>query len=318
MAIMRNTPCNSELRGDFAHEECNKFCSVESARSHCRWCKCRSCSFCKAAKIQGSEKNATKVRWRVNAEWCEVMLRRPTHRLRRMWATEPYAHLQFDKPACWERERDRPHKRQAPASFFANALNGTYCRTNWYEGHPAPLGSPGNVPAFRRQAPALLGTDEGIYNYCRARLPPEQAGSARFRLGSPGHVAKACVAADLNILNMVGYRVRWNTCRNLEWQLCAIFGRLPGQNGLLTIHLADAPRELDVSPWSRAAPTGCDSSSRYALKDVYTLELCMFHRLCTNGKDIFKLDVGQPFVCRFSRERFDQLQALLLGERGGC
>lgn len=89
----------------------------------------------------------------------------------------------------------------------------------------------------------------------------------------------------LNILNMVGRRVTWNMCRNWEWQahavscrlhpwqrrahrgshtqlcsdgprpmqVCALAGRLPGQQGTgRKIFFADAPAQLEVAPWESA------------------------------------------------------------------
>ena len=44
--------CNTSaysLKGDYAYEACGAFCKQAKAPNHCKFCKCRSCSFCKAA-----------------------------------------------------------------------------------------------------------------------------------------------------------------------------------------------------------------------------------------------------------------------------
>jgi hypothetical protein len=38
--------CSSDLKGDFIFESCGAFCKAAKAASHCRYCKCRACSFC--------------------------------------------------------------------------------------------------------------------------------------------------------------------------------------------------------------------------------------------------------------------------------
>ena len=91
-------------------------------------------------------------------------------------------------------------------------------------------------------APALLGYDDGIFAKCAAALPP---GTPACRRDRPSHVAKCCMAAGYNILNMVGHRVPYNLCRNLEWQVCAVSGKLPGQPlGDRSIRFANAPLRL--------------------------------------------------------------------------
>ena len=38
--------CNSSLHGDAPVEGCGSFCKESKARDHCRFCKCRACSYC--------------------------------------------------------------------------------------------------------------------------------------------------------------------------------------------------------------------------------------------------------------------------------
>lgn len=55
---------------------------------------------------------------------------------------------------------------------------------------------------------------------------------------------------SLNILSLIGERVPYNSCRTLEWQVCAALGKLPGQRSR-KILFATAPGSLDPGPKSR-------------------------------------------------------------------
>ena len=77
--------------------------------------------------------------------------------------------------------------------------------------------------------------------------PTEHERHHRRRLGE---AARACVQANRNILMLFGGNVHntgagYNSCRNLEWQVCAALGRLPGQR-TPTIIFARAPNSLDA------------------------------------------------------------------------
>lgn len=222
---------------------------------------------------------------------------------------------------------DAPHRRMKPQAYFSSAVNGSYCQTNWYEGHAGALGQPGHLPDFgARPAPALLGYDDGIFEMCTARVQGPSRASA-CRRDRPGHVARCCMAAGLNILNMVGHRVPYNLCRNLEWQLCALSGRLPSQpDG--TIRFANAPRQLDVEPLARqekpcaqspSPSMGAKRRNGFSLPDIFHLEVCILNQVCTNGEGLFKLNAGEPFKCEFSHARFEALaEVLLAGGGDGC
>lgn len=240
-------------------------------------------------------------------------------------------------PACWETHRDRPGVRLAAKDdFFRDAERGSFCTSNWYEGHGGALGRVGHPPTYAHPAPALMGSDGGIHAFCLAQLPDSDR--TRYAKGlngvlKGGVVAKACVAASHNILNMVGRRVPYNLCRNLEWQLCAVKGRLPDQNVEAGIIFADVPALLEVRPWadSGTAPAGsnCSASahprhpkkelrantSGYSVTDVFYLEVCIFQQICSNGADLFRLDIGESFHCKFSHRGFLQLRDLLLSGR---
>lgn len=120
-------------------------------------------------------------------------------------------------------------------------------------------------PPFTSPAPALLGlTDDNMKRFCKALL--------RDGDQLPYHVARVCLAANRNILNVIGGRVPYNLCRNLEWQVCAALGRLPGQEGTARrMYFADAPGQLDVRSWN--GERACDASGAgYVVAEIFYLE----------------------------------------------
>jgi|EP00966_Prymnesium_polylepis_P230188 hypothetical protein len=96
--------------------------------------------------------------------------------------------------------------------------------------------------------------------------------------------------------------------------------------------------------WRPAGAGGCNDG--YATDDIYFLEVCLYNQICENGglrctrttrttglaaatsivhhlppasisctgADLFKLEVGEFFVCDFSEERLDELERLLMEE----
>lgn len=266
-------PCKStahgQKKGDFEYESCDSFCSLQSARIHCNLCRCRECSSCATSVRNMSGQRAI---WRASAGWCAAMLRRPTHLFRRMWASEPWARMtrsatQSGRP-CWEVHREQ-RRRDAvlPGFFFEHALNGSFCQTNWYEGHAGALGEVDRPPQYLQAAPALLGFDAGIHRYCLTRLSPsERQQHAATNPGGTrkgGAVARACVAANQNILNMVGRRA---TSRVLHfesprWLNAERAGRLEGAicaTGALFLHAGACPTIFAaISSGKCVQPRGC-------------------------------------------------------------
>ena len=168
---------------------------------------------------------------------------------RRMWSAEPWGRITSTSGvSCWHRQRDAPRASILPATYFAEALNGTHCKSNWYEGHEGQLGRHGERPHFTAPAPALLGYDDGIANFCEARARALVGPDAPLpkRGGGEGHI-KLCMIANMNILNLVAGKVPYNLCRNLEWQVCAARGLLPGQPHSGSMIFANAPGSLDPS-----------------------------------------------------------------------
>ena len=165
---------------------------------------------------------------------------------------------------------------------------------------------------------------ETIDQYCGAR---PKLNSYNYQQAWPH--ARNCVQANVNILSLYGFRVPYNSCRNLEWQTCAALGQLPGQSGgggqRGSIIFSKAPRSLNPNPrgdkpfgqcrgWrdERAMRLGCDTG--FATDDIYFLEVCTFHKMCANGDELFRLRAGQPWRCELSPSGFDELQRLLREE----
>jgi len=258
----------------------------------------------------------------MNGGKCRAMLRDKTHLFRRMWAAEAWAKMDSG-PACWAIKRDASTVGQEPETYFDETRTGAHCNSNWYEGNVNPvLGRPTAVmPRYlnmSRPAPALLGFDETIDEYCH-----EEAKLLNTTWSPIGWKhAENCIRANLNILALYGDRVPYNICRNLEWMTCAARGWLPGQQGLANVKFAKKPsvlyphgftgKPIDSCcgwvPWNK--PTG--GVYGYATDDIFYLEVCLFHEICENGYDIFNLDVGTDFTCRFSERGFRELQRILL------
>ena len=241
---------------------------------------------------------------------CSAMLHDPTHLFRRMWAAEAWGKMQSGAPACWERERDASDMWLQDGVYFREAAEGVDCRSNWYEGNYGKLGQPDSLPTFGDQdadAPALLGFDEDIDGFC-------------WQEGCESH-AQCCIDKNLNILSLYGTRVPYNLCRNLEWMLCAANGRLPGQV-YPTLMFARAPKDL-APDGSTGKPLGqCGGwvpNKRpeggvfgYATEDVFYLEVCMYHHVCSNGDELFELNRGDKFSCKFSQSAFEELEQMLM------
>ena len=152
----------------------------------------------------------------------------------------------------------------------------------------------------------------------------ETVGKGEGRTFYCTHVIK-CTRANLNILNLIAGRVPYNICRNLEWQVCASQGQVPGQGGR-RIRFSFAPQDMNpdlirghnlgkCGGWHPAkVPTG--GVFGYTNDDIFFLEVCLFNEMCSNTDALFNVRSGEDFVCEFSTAGFAQLQALLLSPSG--
>ena len=153
----------------------------------------------------------------LTAARCSAMLRDRKHIFRRMWAAEAWTKMRSGHPACWSVGRiTTVASLQTQESFFAELRAGKVCQNNWYEGNPGELGRANHMPDFGgRPAPALLGFDENIGDFCARRLGGWNSPGVR----QLGH-GEMCVKAGINILSLYGKRQPYNICRNFEWQAC--------------------------------------------------------------------------------------------------
>ena len=90
-------------------------------------------------------------------------------------------------------------------------------------------------------------------------------------------MAKSSIAAGINILNMVGRRVPWNMCRNLEWLVCAAQGRLPAQS-TGAVRFATLPGDLLAKTRHEACVSTngderCHPGRLYTNDDILSLEV---------------------------------------------
>ena len=169
-------------------------------------------------------------------------------------------------------------------------------------------GGPTNLktePHFTaKHAPALLGFDENIDEYCQ-----KHGGATEV-----GH-SQQCIASNVNILSLYGDDIPYNVCRNIEWQTCAAMGKLPGQGtgrGSDVLRFAKAPRNLEPRSGDRPLgacfgyhPEGCDKG--YSSSDIFFLEACYYNQICSNAEQLWTLSDGQDWICHFSEPGLYQL-----------
>ncbi|KAL3933499.1 MAG: hypothetical protein SGPRY_000253, partial [Prymnesium sp.] len=109
-----------------------------------------------------------------------------------------------------------------------------------HQGVGGELGRQSSRPAFTQAAPALLGLDDTLFEYC-SELLGIQASYDGPEGGFNSKLAHRCVQANHNILRLTSARVPWSMCQTLQWLMCAARGQLPGQQSP-TLHFAIAPK----------------------------------------------------------------------------
>jgi hypothetical protein len=60
----------------------------------------------------------------------------------------------------------------------------------------------------------------------------------------------------------------------------------------------------------KSAPDSCGNAD--ATDDIFFLEVCLFNQICSNGHELFRLQIGQHWQCHFDEERFDELKRILV------
>ena len=231
-----------------------------------------------------------------------AMLNDPTHKFHTFWGKFAWKNKGPNDGSCWDYDPQ-----------FLDKLNSReQCDVNWLEG---AMGGQYDRPPFTTDAPALLGFDGDIGDYC----------SEKSQLGDwgPGdwnkELARRCVAGNQNILRIMfscancwGARKGWDMCRNLQWVLCAARGWLPGQNNA-GIYFAKAPRDLDTRDLDDPSRTGSwwqePHYNHYAVSDVFFGEVVLLSTLCKNSWQLFTVRRGERFDCDYYDAGYQTLVA---------
>ena len=235
---------------------------------------------------------------------------RPESKMWRMWGVKKtWVRSNHGEKRCWH------YYKGGVDAFFdvERVLAGEGCGLNWLEGVEGDMGEPEARPHFARPAPALLGFDEALYDYCSSLLHL-QKGKGDFNT----ELAQRCVKANQNVLRLLSRRpgAGWTMCSNMRWLMCAALGKLPGQEQPAQMHFATPPRELTLAEWTAPTTYPCDDgqscSHRYTVGDVFYSEACTLLRICRNGADVFKLEKGVRFRCDLDRDGYaDYVRDLL-------
>ena len=132
-----------------------------------------------------------------------------------------------------------------------------------------------------------------------------------------GH-AQSCVGANVNILSLYGDAIPYNICRNVEWQVCAAKGALPGQGGKPTIRFAYRPGALDavksehpLGSCTGYHPKGCYENG-YASSDIFYMESCVYSLMCKNRDALWHVEQGQDWQCDMDWGGYQKLRDALL------
>ena len=248
--------------------------------------------------------------WSLRTSQCANMIQDRGHKFHKLWGKVAWDNR--DTPgeeACWEYD----------SNFFENALKPEQCDVNWLEG---AFGGEHDRPPFASDAHPLLGFDGKIWDYCS-----EVAHSGGWGGGDWNQeLARRCVTANLNILRIMfscadcfGARQGWNMCRNFQWVVCAVQGRLPGQGSATSLRFAKAPRELDTREMENPSLITTPGDSwwnephwmHYAVSDIFFGEVCVLSAICKNSWELFSVGRGEDFQCEFNEAGYHELVTAL-------
>jgi len=178
--------------------------------------------------------------------------------------------------------------------------DGVMCDRNWSEG-TIGCQTQAVVPHFgRAEAPAVLGFDANIISLCAESV------NCSHRSGPIG--PPACIRGGFNILALFSRSPAYNMCRNLEWVICALRGRLRSQpRG--TIIFDPSPGSMRMGVLRKDA-----ASNLYSMKSVYFLETCIISTLCRNRAELFRTPARAPFHCDYDENLLGPLVMSLLRE----
>jgi|TARA_B100000780_G_scaffold228208_1_gene167575 hypothetical protein len=208
---------------------------------------------------------------------------------------------------CWDWQSG------GASRFFDDTLEGRTCDRNWLEG---AFGRREDRP-FQKPSQALLGFDESIVEQCSTLLGVDPWGDNQdLNL----KLADRCQRAKRNVLRLM--TGSWTMCQNLEWQLCALQGKLPGQGGK-AIAFATRPRDVQLEWWANPSTHPsypcqqggwCDPGA-FTVGDVFFAEIMVAYKICSNGARLLELEIDEPFYCQLDRDRYLKLANRLQGKR---
>ena len=239
------------------------------------------------------------------SEW-DALLEDDTTKFWAMWG-QAYRLNRGGGGNCWDWQSG------GASRFFDDTLEGRTCDRNWLEG---AFGRREDRP-FQKPSQALLGFDESIVEQCSTLLGVDPWGDNQdLNL----KLADRCQRAKRNVLRLM--TGSWTMCQNLEWQLCALQGKLPGQGGK-AIAFATRPRDVQLEWWLNPSthPTypcrqngWCDPAA-FTVGDVFFAEIMIAYQVCSNGAHLLELEIDEPFHCQLDRDRYLNFVKRLQGKR---
>mgnify|MGYP004170764409 CR=1 FL=1 len=238
------------------------------------------------------------------SEW-DALLEDDTAKFWAMWG-QAYRLNRGGGGNCWDWQSG------GASRFFDDTLEGRTCDRNWLEG---AFGRREDRP-FQKPSQALLGFDESIVELCSTLLGVDtgRGGDLNVKL------ADRCQRAKRNVLRLM--TGSWTMCQNLEWQLCALQGKLPGQGGK-AIAFATRPRDVQLEWWANPSTHPsypcqqggwCDPGA-FTVGDVFFAEIMVAYKICSNGARLLELEIDEPFYCQLDRDRYLKLANRLQGKR---
>lgn len=223
----------------------------------------------------------------LTTETCITILKNSTHKFHNLWGRIAYLYKNAEgNEACWSNKNN----------FFHEVLGQEQCDVNWLRG---ASDTEAFRPPFTKDAPALLGFDNTIVDYCT-----EKSHQSNWPQGDYfKEVARRCVQGNQNILLMFscdscfGFQ-GWDMCQNLRWVLCAVRNFLPGQ-GSSGVRFAKAPKNLNFSDFDKVT-----NRKHYVVSDVFFCEVCVISLICKNSWQLFLLNRGERFDCEFDEKGY--------------
>ena len=231
---------------------------------------------------------------------CSRYLHTPSAKFHKLWGRQAWVNrgMSGNLEPCWGSH--------SPSRYFGQLSTRPSCDTNWHEGtRPRPQ--------YTAAAPALLGFDASIWDYCTEVHDPGGMQSDDWNV----ELVRRCVLSNQNILRMMtGY----DMCVNMHWVVCAAKGYLPGQAGRPELRFAHAPRDLDTrdldDPTRRGGWWTEPHETHFAVSDVYFAEVIILSAICANSWRLFSVRRGEIFQCEWSESGYRDLVSALTAGTG--